>query len=86
MRWVYAVALMEVHLTLEETMNIPSYSTNGLLMIHGGIKQSLTIDDNIPDGKDKPYDVRIFPDWKKMSDAVESELRERKVKFAAIPW
>lgn len=55
-------------------------------MMHAGIKQSLAVDDNTPDGKDKPYGVRAFADWKKMSDAIESELHKRDVKFEAVPW
>lgn len=67
-------------------MNIPGFSTSGLLMMHGGIKQSLAVDDNTPEGKDKPYGVRAFANWKQMSDAIESELRERDVKFETVPW
>lgn len=67
-------------------MNIPGFSTSGLLMMHGGIKQSLAIDDNTPADKDKLYGVRAFADWKQMSDAIELELRKREVKFEAVPW
>ena len=67
-------------------MNIPGFSNNGLLMMHDGIKQSLAADDNTPAGKDKPYGVREFADWKQMSDAIESELKSRGVNFQAVPW
>lgn len=67
-------------------MNIPGFSTSGLLMMHGGIKQSLAIDDNTSAEKDKPYGVRTYTDWKKMSDEIETELKSRGVKFEAVPW
>ncbi len=67
-------------------MNIPGFSTSGLLMMHGGIKQSLAVDDNISDDKEKLFGVRTFPDWKKMADAIEEELNKRNVKFEAISW
>lgn len=67
-------------------MNIPGFSTSGLLMMHGGIKQAVAVDDNTPNGKDKPYGVRTFSDWKQMSDAIEEELTKRSVKFGAVPW
>jgi len=71
---------------LEKVINIPGFSTSGLLMMHGGIKQSLAVDDNTAVEKDKPYGVRAFPDWKEMSDAIETELKSRGVKFHAVPW
>jgi hypothetical protein len=67
------------------TLNIPGFSTNGLLMMLGGIKQSLAVDDNTP-GQDKIYGVRIFPDWKQMASAIELELQSRKVKFEPVSW
>jgi hypothetical protein len=67
-------------------MNIPGFSTNGLLMMHDGIKNALADDDNTIDGKNKPYGVRTFPDWKQISDAIESELTARSVTFEAVPW
>lgn len=67
-------------------MNIPGFSTSGLLMMHGAIKQSLAVDDNTPTGKDKPYGVRTFSDWRAMADAIETELKSRNVKFEAVPW
>lgn len=67
-------------------MNIPGFSTSGLLMMHSGIRQALSVDDNTPPGRDKPYGVREFADWKEMASAIEAELRVRHVKFEPIPW
>ena len=67
-------------------MNIPGFSTSGLLMMHNSIHQALAVDDNIEKGKDKPYGVREYRDWKEMSDAIEKELTTRAIKFQAVPW
>lgn len=67
-------------------MNIPGFSTNGLLMMHGAILQAIAIDDNLEEGKEKPYGVRATNDWRQHSDALENELRARSVRFQAVPW
>lgn len=67
-------------------MYIPGFSTNGLLMMHDGIRKALADDDSIPDGKDKTYGVREFSDWKQLSDAIEKELAKRRVTFESVPW
>lgn len=67
-------------------MNIPGFSTSGLVMMHGAIKQALAVDDNLPPAQDKPYCVRTFPDWRQMADAIELEFRKRGVKFDAVQW
>lgn len=67
-------------------MNIPGYSTSGLLMLHNAIHQALAVDDNIKISIDKPYGVREYRDWRKMSDEIEAELSKRGVKFQVVPW
>lgn len=67
-------------------MNIPGFSTNGLLMMHGSIKNALAIDDAHPDDQDKLYGVRLFSDWRRMADQIESELTARHVKFQPVQW
>ncbi len=67
-------------------MNVPGFSTNGLLMMHGGVVKALSEDDATLGGEDKPYGVREFPDWRALSDAIESELTVRNVSFVPIAW
>ncbi len=67
-------------------MNITNFSTRGLLMMHNGIRESLTEDDKTPADKEKPYCVRECTDWRVMSDVIEAELKKRNVTFHAIPW
>lgn len=50
--------------TWEISVNIPGFSTNGLLMMLSGIRDALEVDDNTPDRTDKPYGVRAFKDWR----------------------
>lgn len=65
-------------------MNIPGFSTNGLLGMHKSIYRALQDDDsNIGE---KIYGVRKYPDWRNMSDAIEKELTARKIEFNPIPW
>ena len=67
-------------------MNIPGFSTNGLLMMHSSILQAIAVDDNLPEGKEKPYGVREYPVWRQHADAIETELRNRHVKFQPVQW
>lgn len=67
-------------------MNIHGFSTNGLLMMHSSILQAIAADDNLPDGKEKIYGVREYQDWRLHADAIETELRNRGVKFQPVPW
>lgn len=67
-------------------MNIPGFSTSGLLMMQDGIKQALALEDNAPDGKDKPYSVRTLSGWKQMSNAIEEEFTKRSVMFEVVLW
>ena len=67
-------------------MNIPGFSTNGLLMMHASIIQALAIDDNIVEGNEKIYGVRDSVDWRQHADAIELELNNRSVNFSAITW
>lgn len=67
-------------------MNIMGFSTNGLLMMHSSIKQALSVDDNMPEGTDKPYGVRSYPDWHEISTEIEAELTNRQVKYERVAW
>lgn len=67
-------------------MNVPGLSTNGLLMMHGGIRDALAVDDNLPEGREKIYGVREFKDWRIQADQFEAELDKRKVRYQKIDW
>jgi hypothetical protein len=67
-------------------MNVPGFSTNGLVMMHDAIKRALAEDDRTLSHTDKPYGVRSFADWKSISDAIEAELNQRGVIFEPVPW
>lgn len=66
--------------------SVSGYSTSGLLMMHGGVRQALAVDDNLPEGAEKPYGVRHYPDWRRWADSIESELDKRAVKYSKIAW
>lgn len=65
---------------------IGGYSTSGLLMMHHGIRQALEVDDNLFPKAEKTYGVREYPDWRRWSDAIESELNRRQVKYQKVAW
>ncbi|WBM40053.1 hypothetical protein [Alcaligenes faecalis] len=67
-------------------MNIPGFTTNGLLMMHSSILQALAVDDNLPNGQEKLYGVREYQDWKQHADDIEKELLTRGAKFQPIVW
>ena len=65
-------------------MNIPGFSTNGLLGMHISISRALQEDDS--SSVEKLYGVREYSDWREMADAIEKELISRGIKFVLIPW
>ena len=67
-------------------MNIPGFSTNGLKMMHDGIRNALAHDDALPNGQDKTYGVREYADWRDHGDRIESELNTRGVTYTQIAW
>lgn len=67
-------------------MNIPEISTNGILMMHSGIRGALAVDDSLPVGKEKIYGVREFKDWRVQADQFEAELDKRHVRYQKIDW
>lgn len=67
-------------------MNIPGFSTNGLLMMHSGILNALEIDDATAAGSEKPYGVREFADWRSHCEKIEAELDKRQVQYVKIKW
>lgn len=67
-------------------MNIPGFSTNGLLLMHRGVVDALAADDALPIGQDKIYGVREYADWREHGDAIEAELSARGVSFSKIGW
>jgi hypothetical protein len=67
-------------------MNIPGLSTPAILKMYYSIVEALVIDDNTPQGHDKPYGVRQFSDWKEQATAFEAELDKRKVSYDRIKW
>jgi hypothetical protein len=67
-------------------MNYHALSVNGLLMLHGAIRNALSVDDNTPHGNPKPYQVRSTQDWRTQSDALEEALNAKGAKFSPIAW
>jgi hypothetical protein len=67
-------------------MNLPAMSTNGLKALLGAIRCCLEEDDQAPSVQDKPYGVRELPDWKAMSDQLETELDQRGETYTKVPW
>lgn len=64
-------------------MNIEGLSTNSLTMLHKAIQKALDEDDAL---EIKIYEVREYPDFKQMADAIESILTRKKEKFERIEW
>jgi len=62
------------------------FSKNLLKCFHDSIKNAMKIDDETPEGQDKPYGVREFYDWKQHADAIESEMEDRGIEFEEIKW
>lgn len=68
-------------------ITFPKYnkiSEDSLKELHQSIKKSLDEDDRTPEGQDKPYGVREFPDWKEHKDAIEAAMKERNIPFEPI--
>ncbi len=68
------------------TFDASGYSTNGLRMMHDGIKKAHQKDMETPDGQDKPYGVYEYAGWKIQSDEIEAELNTRDEAFDPVPW
>lgn len=67
-------------------MNIPGYSTNGLKMMYDAIRNALNHDDSLPEGQEKTYGVRDYPDWMEQADKIEAELDTRGDAYSKIAW
>jgi hypothetical protein len=67
-------------------MNIPGFSTNGLLTMHHSIADALSVDDNTDEGQPKPYGVREYKDWREMCNQLEAELTARNAKYSKVQW
>jgi hypothetical protein len=67
-------------------MNVSGYSTNGLMAMHGAIRNCLQIDDALPKGGEKFYGVRDYQDWRQQADLIEAELDNRKITYQKIVW
>jgi hypothetical protein len=61
-------------------------SDSGLQMLHKAVRDAFDMDERTQSGAVKPYGVRIHNDWKKWSDALESELTDRNIAFEPVPW
>lgn len=70
----------------EANLDYQGMSTNGLLALHGAIRNCLDADDNTPVGQSKLYGVRTFPDWRRMADDLENELKKRNARYQPIIW
>jgi len=84
-----AIFMFSLYLPLtpsESILNCNGYSVNGLLMLHGAIRDALGVDDNTPAGNPKVYEVREHADWRVQSTAIEKALVEKSAKFTPIPW
>jgi hypothetical protein len=67
--------------------HFPEMSNGGLLKMQNAVRESLETDDMLRLSGLKPiYGVRELNDWKPWSDALESELTKRKVKFMPVAW
>jgi len=67
-------------------MDYNGLSTNGLLMMHGGIRDALAVDDNTAAGEPRPCGVREYPDWRQHANALEAELDSRGVNYMKLFW
>jgi hypothetical protein len=67
-------------------MNISDLSDNALRMMHDAIWRALHVDDSIPPREPKRYGVRAHADFRKLNDAIEGELRSRRVDFKSLDW
>lgn len=61
-------------------------SNGGLEMMHRALLDAFNTDEAIAQGLPKRYGVREHIDWRKWSDALEAQLKERNLPFVPIPW
>ena len=73
-------------ITRTMTNTVSEYSSSGLLMMYGGIRNALAVDDNLPTDVEKPYGVRCHDDWRRWANSIEAELDNRDVKYEKIVW
>ncbi len=66
--------------------NYPGLTTGSLRDLHDSIKKAMSADDATPEGQDKPYGVREYPDWKEHADRIEQELDSRDEQYEKIDW
>jgi hypothetical protein len=66
-------------------MNIPALSDQSLQDLHGLISEMVTADDARAPGM-KKWGVRLYRDWRDLSNSYEAELSRRKLAFAPISW
>lgn len=55
-------------------------------MMHKAVRDAFDRDEATPPGREKPYGVRAYPDWRTWSDALEIVLTTRNVPYEPIPW
>ena len=65
-------------------MKLSGLSSNGLLMMHGALRNALAIDDNTPEDKERPYQVREHADFRVLADELEQVLTDRRVQYQKI--
>jgi len=66
--------------------DITKMSANGLKAMQRGVHDRLVEEDAQPQGQEKVYGVREFPDWKEQADEMEAELDRRGVTYKKVPW
>lgn len=66
-------------------MNIWEFSTPRLQEFHAKVRKCLAKDDANPNST-KHFGVRSDPDWRQVSDAIETELQQRGVPVRFIDW
>ena len=69
-----------------DDMNISGLSTNALLLLYNAVREALEIDDNLPRGVEKTYNVREFRDFREWSNGLEAELDNRGARYSKIEW
>jgi hypothetical protein len=66
--------------------NIKGMSANGLKAMQRAIHDRLIEEDGQPQGQEKIYGVRQYPDWREQADEMEAELDRRGEIYTKVPW
>ncbi len=67
------------------TESLESYSDEGLLQLHGELRQALAEDDDLRTDT-KCYGCRQHPDFREQANAIEALLDNRSIAFTPLTW